>query len=151
MHRQPPALLAALLALPFALQGCYSLAEPSFDPGSQRDVLASIVRRGIVVSDVLPGRAACDDPDVVGNSLYLAARLPHEEETRDVFVHTYRERSWEASAEEVDACQADYAEDHPDVEVARLDIPTYRAFGADWSDELTEELRAALEEASQAG
>jgi hypothetical protein len=33
----------------------------------------------------------------------------------------------------------------------RIDVPTYRVFGADWSTELTEELRAAFEESSQAG
>jgi hypothetical protein len=33
----------------------------------------------------------------------------------------------------------------------RLDIPTFRVFGADWSPELTRELRAAIEEASRAG
>jgi hypothetical protein len=30
-------------------------------------------------------------------------------------------------------------------------VPTYRSFGADWSDALTEAVREALEEASQQG
>ena len=44
-----------------------------------------------------------------------------------------------------------YAAANPDSEITRLDIPTYRIFGADWSDELTEELTKALDEASRAG
>jgi hypothetical protein len=44
-----------------------------------------------------------------------------------------------------------YAKAHPGSDVVRLDIPTFRVFGADWSPELTRELRAAFEEASQAG
>jgi hypothetical protein len=146
-------ILALALALcgGLALGGCYSLAEPSFDPGNQRDVLQSIVRRGIVISEPLTGETACDDRDLVGNSTYLTARLPDEDEPRDVYVHTYRERSWEDSIEEVDRCMAEYAAANPGSHIGRFDIPTFRVFGADWSEELTEELRKAFEEASQAG
>ncbi len=77
--------------------------------------------------------------------------MPGEEEYRDVFVHTYREKWWDASAEEVDGCQAIYEERHPESVITRMDIPLYRIFGADWSDELTDELTRALEEASEAG
>ena len=145
--------LAAALALlgSLALGGCYSLTEPSFDPGDQRDVLQSIVRRGIVISEPLTGETACDDRDLVGNAMYLTARLPDETEARDVYVHTYREKSWEASLEEVDRCMAEYAAANPGAEIARIDIPTFRVFGADWSEGLTEQLRKAFEEASQAG
>jgi hypothetical protein len=131
--------------------GCYGLTEPSFDPGDSRDVLQLIVRRGIVTTEPLAGETACDDHQLVGNSLYLTARMPHEDEPRDVYVHTYREKNWDASAEEVDACMAEYAAAHPDSEIGRLDIPTFRVFGADWSEELTDELTRAFEEASQAG
>lgn len=143
--------IALALGGSLALGGCYSLAEPSFEPGDQRDVLQSIVRRGIVISEPLTGETACDDRDLVGNSMYLTARMPDEAEPRDVYVHTYREKSWEASIEEVDRCMAEYAAANPGVEIGRLDIPTFRVFGADWSDELTEQLRIAFEEAAQAG
>jgi len=133
------------------LAGCYTFSDPSFDPGDQRDMLQSIVRRGILVTEPMPGQAACADPDLVSNVLYLTARLPDEDEARDVYIHSYREKSWEGSIEEVDACQAEYAADHPGSVIRRLDIPTYRVFGADWSAKLTAELRAAFEEASQAG
>ena len=143
--------LSILVTAGCLLAGCYSFSEPSFDPGNKRDVLRSITRRGIVTSQPVVGQTACDDRDLVANSLYLTARLPEEAEPRDVYVHTYREKSWEGSKEEVDACQAAYAEAHPGAEVLRLDIPTFRVFGADWSPELARELRAAVEEAAQAG
>ena len=114
-------------------------------------MLQSLARRGLVLSEPMPGETACDDPALVGNSMYLTVRLPDEDEPHDVYVHTYREKSWPSSAEEVDACQAEYAAAHPGSEIVRLDIPTSRVFGADWSAELTEELRAAFAEASQAG
>jgi hypothetical protein len=143
--------MAPLLLLGVTVVGCYSLAEPSLAPGDQRDVLAAMLRRGIVLDDLLPGRTACGDPDLEANALFMTARMPSDQEPRDVYVHIYRERAWEASVEEVDACQDAYASAHPGATVVRLDVPTYRVFGADWSAELTEGLRAALEEASQAG
>jgi hypothetical protein len=146
-----PRLLALALAGSFLVGGCYSLAEPSFHPGDQRDILQTILLRGIVTGEPIAGETACDDHDLVGNSLYLTARMPDEVEPRDVYIHMYREKYWDRSAEEVDGCQAEYAAANPDAEITRLDIPTYRVFGADWSEELTDELTKALEEASQAG
>jgi hypothetical protein len=142
---------ASLTLISLALGGCYSLSEPSFAPGNQRDLLQAITRRGIVVEETMPGQAACEDPDLIGNVLFLSVRMPDEAEARDVYVHGYRVRSWEGSEVEVDACQAEYAAERPGSTVRRLDVPTFRVFGADWSDDLTAGLRAALEEASRAG
>ena len=133
------------------MTGCYSFAQPSFKPGDPRDVFASIVRRGLIVSEPIAGQTACDDSGMIANTLFVTARLAEETEPRDVYIHTYREKRWEESIEEVDACQATYAAAHPGSAITRLDIPTYRVFGADWSDELTRELRAAFEEAAKAG
>jgi hypothetical protein len=144
-----PAIALALAGIVAA--GCYSFSTPSYAPGDQRDVLRAITQRGLIVSDPLPGKTACDDPDLVGNVMYLTARLPDEAEARDVYIHSYRERSWEASAREVDTCQAEYAAAHPGAVVTRLDVPTFRVFGADWSTELTDALRAAFEDAARAG
>jgi hypothetical protein len=143
--------LVALALGGLLVSGCYSFSQPSYEPGNKRDVLQSITRRGIVVSQPVVGQTACDDPDLVANSIYLTARMPDEQEPRDVYVHSYREKWWDRSKAEVDACQAVYAAAHPGAEIVRLDIPTFRVFGADWSPELTRELRAAIEEASQAG
>ena len=151
MQMTSPRLATLALAGSLALAGCYGTTEPSFHPGDSRDILQTVMLRGIEVTDPVPGETACDDDDLVGNTLYFTARMPGEEEYRDVFVHTYREKSWDASLEEVDGCQAIYQENHPDAVITRMDIPLYRIFGADWSAELTDELTRALEEASEAG
>ncbi len=144
-------LLPLAIAAGFAIVGCYGTTEPSFHPGDSRDILQTILLRGIVATEPVPGQTACDDHDLVGNSLYLTARMPDEEEPRDVYIHRYREKYWDRSAEEVDECQAAYAAANPGSEITRLDIPTYRIFGADWSEELTDQLTRALKEASEAG
>ena len=51
----------------------------------------------------------------------------------------------------MDACQAAFQAAHPGAVITRIDIPTYRAFGADWSTELAESVRGGLTEASQEG
>lgn len=144
-------LVALALAGSFAITGCYTTAEPSFHPGDQRDILQTVILRGIEVTDPVPGQTACDDGDLVGNSLYFTARMPGEEEFRDVYVHSYREKSWAGSQAEVDGCEAIYAENNPDAEIIRIDIPLYRILGADWSAELTDQLTRAFEEAAEAG
>ena len=86
------------------------------------------------------------------NALHLTASSADDPEPRDVFIYLFRVRGWEGSASAVDACQAEYAAGlGADAVVQRVDVPTYRAFGADWSDALTEAVREALEEASQQG
>ena len=147
----PRRLAALVLAGSFALTGCYGTTEPSFHPGDSRDILQTVMLRGIEVEGPYPGETACADNDLVGNTLYFTARMPGEQVYRDVFVHTYREKWWDRSLEEVDGCQAVYEENHPDAAMTRMDIPLYRIFGADWSPELTDELTQALEEASEAG
>ena len=143
--------LALATTAALVLGGCYSTAERSFHPGDSRDILQTVILRGIEVTDPVAGETACDDHDLVGNTLYFTARMPGEQVYRDVFVHTYREKWWDESLEEVDGCQEIYAAEHPEAEITRLDIPLYRIFGADWSEELTAELTKALEEASEAG
>jgi hypothetical protein len=151
MHRPRRHLLALALAGSLAFAGCYGTSEPSFHPGGSRDILQTMLLHGIEVTNPVPGETACGDDDLVGNTLYFTARMPGEVAYRDVFVHTYREKRWDASLEEVDGCQAVYQQLHPEAVVTRMDIPLYRIFGADWSDELTKALTGALEEAADAG
>jgi hypothetical protein len=145
------AALAALL-LPSLTVGCYSFAGPSLRPGDSRDVMAALARHGVVVSAVIAGESACDDPSLIANALHLVAAGPDDPDARDVFIYLFRVRGWEDSAEAVDACQEAYASSlGGDALVQRVDVPTYRAFGADWSNGLTEAIHDALEEASTQG
>lgn len=139
------------LVLVLAVMGCYSLAEPSLRPGNSRDILLALDRRGVVVESALAGESACDDAGLVANAVRLTASTPSDPEQRDIFIYSFRTRSWDDSARAVDECQAEYAAANPSADIARVDVPTYRAFGPDWSNELTEAVRAALEEASKQG
>jgi hypothetical protein len=152
-HVRRQATLAGLawLLLPLATVSCYSLAEPSLRPGDSRDVMAALARQGVVVSEVAVGEPGCDDPDLVENALHLTAATGADPEPRDVFLYLFRARGWEASAAAVDACQAAYARTKAGASMSRVDVPTYRAFGADWSEELTLAIGDALREASTMG
>ena len=131
--------------------GCYSYAEPSYHPGDARQVLLAISRHGVSVVSSVDGQSACADPGLTGNALHLRGSVASDATLRDIYVYTFKSNKWDGSQPAVDACQASYAAAHPGATVARLDIPTYRAFGADWSPELSAALRNALTEAASQG
>jgi hypothetical protein len=139
-----------LVAVPL-LGGCYSVQQPSFHPGDARDILVAIARRGVTVSESIAGESACDDPGLVGNAIHLVATVPSDPTPRDIYLYVFRERGWAASEDPVDACQAAYHALDPGAKITRIDVPTYRVFGADWSDELVRAVREGLAEASQEG
>lgn len=143
--------LAVALAAPLLLASCYSFATPSYHPAEARDLVAAIVRNGAAISSVVPGSSACDDPGLVGNALHLTAADPQDGSDRDIWLYSFRERYWDASKAQVDACQAAYEAAHPDRTVSRIDIPLYRVFGADWSAELGDAIAAGLADAADAG
>ena len=109
------------------------------------------MRHGVTVDAPVPGDSACDDPGLVANALRLAVTDPGDGADRDVWLYSFRERSWAAGEAPVDACQAAFEAGHPDATVTRLDIAVYRAFGADWSTDLVDALTAAITEAADAG
>ena len=145
------AAIAALSAAPLLVASCYSFATPSYHPGEGRDLLGAIVRHGVTVKATVPGDSACDDPSLVANAMRLAVTDPDGGADRDVWLYSFRERSWTSSQAPGDACQAVFEAAHPGATVTRLDIPIYRLFGADWSDDLQHALEAAVSEASEAG
>ena len=137
------------LAVPL-LAGCYSMAEPSFHPGSPRQMLLDINRRGVDAT-ALAGESACADPGLIANAVHLRAKVASDPVERDVWIYSFREKGWDDTKAAVDACQAEYQAAHPGATVTRLDIPIYRVFGADWSQELTEALKGGLTEAANEG
>ncbi len=151
MPRNHRVSFAALPVLVVVLASCYNFATPSYHPGEGRDLVAAIARHGLTVGSVIPGDSACDDPGLIPNALHLAVTDPADGATRDVWVYSFRERYWDASAAQVDACATELQTAQPGVTVSRLDIPLYRALGIDWSADLTQSLQAGLAEAAQAG
>lgn len=140
-------LLAAGVAL---LGGCYSFAQPSFHPGNNRQLLTAIARR-VTSADSMAGDSACADRGLIPNALHLRVTAPDDPVERDVWIYSFKSKSWEGSKDAVDACQAEYAAANPGATITRFDIPVYRAFGADWSPDLVEAVHDGLTEASTMG
>jgi hypothetical protein len=142
-------LLAAAALLLAA--GCYGTDAPSYNPGDTSQLVQAIARRGITVTGKVGGDSACSDPALVGNALGVLLVDPDGGQSREVYVYVFEPAAWDASAAQVDACQAQFAAAHPASTVDRLDIPVFRVLGADWSDQLTDLLRQAVTEAASAG
>lgn len=137
--------------MPVVLASCYSFATPSYHPGEARDLVAAIARQDLTIRSTIPGDSACDDPGLIANATRFAIIDPADDADRDVWLYTFRERYWDASKAAVDACQSAFETAQPGSTVTRVDIPLYRAFGADWSTGLTTSLEAALADAAEAG
>ena len=145
----PRAVLALALAAVTAA-GCYNFAQPSFHPGNGRQLLLAIARRA-VKADAKVGESACSDRSLIENAIHLTVTATDDPTPRDVWIYAFREKGWDRTKDAVDTCQAEYQAAHPDATVTRLDIPVYRAFGADWSPGLLEAVRDGLEEAATMG
>lgn len=143
--------IAVLAVAPALLASCYNFATPSYHPGEGRELVSAVARHGASVVSAIPGDSACDDPGLVANALHLVVTDPADGEDRDVWVYSFREKYWGSSQAPVDACQAAFEAAHPGASVSRLDVPLYRAFGADWSERLGDALGAALGESADAG
>jgi hypothetical protein len=133
------------------LVGCYGTTVPSYNPGDASQLVAAVTRRGVTVTATVSGDSACPDPELTGNALHLTVTDPAASVPRDVYVYIFRQKTWDASKAQVDACQAAYGSAHPGATIERLDIPIYRVLGADWSPGLRAAIQAAVTEASQAG
>ncbi|MFN8620170.1 MAG: hypothetical protein U0869_26220 [Chloroflexota bacterium] len=142
--------VAAISLATAAIAGCYNFATPSFHPGNARQLLLAIARRG-VEAEALVGDSACSDHSLVENAIHLKVTAKDDPTPRDVWIYAFREKGWDTTKASVDACQADYAAAHPGSTITRLDIPVYRAFGADWSPDIIEAVKDGLEEASGVG
>jgi hypothetical protein len=143
-------LLALTATALIVLVGCYSFAQPSFHPGNARQMLQAITRRG-VDAEAMVGDSVCTDRSLIENAIHLRATVASDPIERDVWIYAFREKGFDATAAAVDACQAEFAAANPGAVITRLDIPIYRAFGADWSPDLEEAVREGLKEASTMG
>ena len=125
-------------------------ARPSATPGGVAAVTQGLVRGGLEIVTAVGGDAGCDDAGLAGNALHLTVR-PRDGSTRDIYLFTFRSRSYDESAGAVDACQAQVGAASPNTPMARVDVAPYRAFGAGWSPQLREVVEQALEEAARGG
>ncbi len=130
--------------------GCYNFAQPSFHPGNGRQLLLAIARRA-EKADAKVGDSACNDHSLIENAIHLTVVADDDPTPRDVWIYAFREKGWDNTKPAVDACQAEYQAAHPDAVITRLDIPVYRAFGADWSPDLVEAVKDGLAEAATMG
>ena len=145
MRRIVPLLLVGLLS------GCYGSATASYNPGDASQLVEGVTRRGVTITATVSGDSGCQDPSLVNNALHLSVTDPGTSQPRDVYIYSFREKTYDASKAAFDACAAAYQAAHSGATLDRLDIPVYRAIGVDWSAQLNDAIRSALQEAANAG
>src|SRR3954471_15116511 len=81
---------------------CGGSTAPTANPGLSSQLVGAIARR-VTVSAVVSGDSACADPGLVPNALHLTVVDPTSQSPRDVYVYSFRAKSWDAGAAAVDA------------------------------------------------
>lgn len=106
---------------------------------------------GVTTLSAVAGASACPEQALHDNAIALSVTTASDPEPRDVYLYLFRPRSFEETAEVVDACAADYQAASPGSTITRLDVAPYRALGADWSDELRASMESAMQVAARGG
>jgi hypothetical protein len=125
--------------------GCYGSATASYNPGDASQLVAGVSRRGVAITSTVSGDSGCQDPTLINNALHLSVTDPGTNQPRDVYIYSFREKTYDAGKPAFDACAAAYQAAHAGQAFDRLDIPVYRAFGVGWSSQLSDAIRAALQ------
>ena len=113
--------------------------------------MVAIARRGVDVTSSTAGGSACDDPGLVPNAMHLRAVVPSDPGGAG-HLDLQLPRAVMGHEPGPGRCLPEGVPDHkPGGHRDAVDIPTFRAFGADWSTELADAVEAGLTEASEAG
>ncbi|MEO7118425.1 MAG: hypothetical protein ABIZ34_05570 [Candidatus Limnocylindrales bacterium] len=142
----------AMMVAALLVAGCYNFSTPQYRPGDTRQVTEALIAHGVGITASVSGETACNDPGLVGNAVHLSVSTAADPTVLDLYLYTFKSSKWDESKDAVDRCEDEYAPTLPPTMVTkRVDIPTYRAFGAGWSEDLAQRIEAALAQASSEG
>jgi hypothetical protein len=140
-----------MLALLVALGGCGTPATPTPTPGDLTAVRGQLLLAGITSRSVVGGESACPEVEALtDNSVRLVVTDPGTGEPADLYLYLFRLRDFEESEADAARCASVY-EAAAGETVERVEVPPYRALGADWSPDLREAVEEALRAAATGG
>lgn len=137
----------ALLGAAVLLAGCGVFVRPSPTAGALTDVVNSLVRRGMTVTDQVAGDPGCRDSALYSNAVRYDVQPPGDTSSYPVYVFGWKsEATFEADKAAFDACVGSYSQSVSEPVTIREHLP-WRAYGPGWPDTLGTAVEAALTEA----
>ena len=142
-------ILVVLMAL--FIGGCGVFVAPSPTAGEIGDVVAGLVRRGATITDQVSGDAGCSDSSLFGNAVRYDVRLGATAATSPVYVFGWKsQQTFDANAQAFQSCVDSYKQAHPDESVTTYEDSPWRAYGSNWSSDLTDAVKLAVHAAAGA-
>jgi hypothetical protein len=135
------------------LAGCEALLEtaPAPTPADFQGIAADLVKRGVVIDNIVSGDSGCDDLELSRTAIgFDADGLDQVSPTR-IYLYIFRNRdAYERLRQTVDACARSYVVDREAFESVEQS-PFVVAGAGPWAPDFQAAIRAALVEAAGTG
>lgn len=145
--------LAVLAVLALLVAGCgvVTTSAPAPTPADFQGIASEIVKRGIVIDNLVSGDAGCDDETLNPTAIAFNARGMDQAEPVRLYLYIFRNRaSYERLRDEIDTCARSYVTDPATFESIESS-PFVLAGQGPWAPQFRTTLREALTVASGTG
>jgi hypothetical protein len=144
-------LAIATLALLVAACGIVTTSAPAPTPADFQGIASEIVRRGIVIDNLVSGDAGCDDDTLNPTAIAFDASGMDQAEPVRLYLYIFRNRaSYDRLRGEIDTCARSYVTDPATFESIESS-PFVLAGQGPWAPQFKTTLREALTAASGTG
>jgi hypothetical protein len=145
--------IAASVAISLLVAACGSISTspPAPTPADFQGIAAEIVKRSVVIDDLVSGDAGCDDPALIPTAIAFDAKGLDQAEPVRIYLYIFRNRaSFEKLRASVDFCARSFVID-PDTYQTIEQSPFVLAGQGPWAPRFQTAIREALEVAAGTG
>jgi hypothetical protein len=145
--------IAASVAVALAVSACGSISTspPAPTPADFQGIAAEVVKRRIVIADLVSGDAGCDDRALIPTAIGFDAKGLDQADPVRIHLYIFRNRaSFEKLRASIDACARSFVTDAETYETVEQS-PYVLAGQGPWAPSFEAAVRAALEVAAGTG
>ena len=135
------------------LAGCDALLEtpPAPTPADFQGIAADLVKRGVMIDNLVSGDSGCDDVELSRTAIGFDAKGLDQATPTRIYIYIFRNRdAYERLRQTVDACARSYVVD-PEAFESVEQSPFVVAGAGPWAPDFHAAIRAALVEAAGTG
>jgi hypothetical protein len=136
--------LASLAIAALLLTSCGAFTAPAPTAGELTDIVGTLVRRNMTVTDQVSGDAGCGNSALYSNAVRYDVRPATDTTAYSVYVFGWKsEATFDADKAAFDTCVQTYSGTNPGTMTTVEHLP-WRAYGPGWPPALKDAVDAAL-------